>query len=122
MDVLIALSIIVVLIVVYANAIATLGVVYDHELNSFQKIVQLLFVWLVPVFGASFVLHFVYEHSPDSIPKSWIPWPIRWLIFGKERKPNPNRDDFGFDDGHIRLNDASDFGAADDGGGDGGGD
>ena len=86
------------LVAIYLNALATLGIVYDHELSSFQKISQLLFVWLVPIFGAAFILFLVYQHSPNGIPRSWIPWPISWLIFGKVPEPNKNREILGGDE------------------------
>lgn len=70
----------------------TLAIKYDHTLDRFQKLSQLLFVWLIPIFGASFVIHLVYDHSPEAIPKNWIPWPFKTLIYGKPIKRNNNRD------------------------------
>lgn len=81
------------LFALYLNALATFAIRYDHSLEKVQKIGQMVFVWLIPFLGASFVLHLVFDHSPEAIPKSWIPWPFKSLIYGKSIKSNRNRDD-----------------------------
>ena len=85
------------LLALYGNVLASLGVVYDPNLRRTQKTGQLLFVWLSPVLGASLVLYLVYQHSLHAIPRSLVPWPISWIIFGKDPTPNPLRDDKGSD-------------------------
>jgi hypothetical protein len=70
-----------------------LAIKYDHTLEKVQKIAQLIFVWVIPIIGAGFVLHLVFDHSPDVIPRSWIPWPFKGLIYGPKPKPNKNRDE-----------------------------
>ena len=75
--------------------LTTLGVIaakYDSTLEPFQRKAQIIIVLLVPFFGAALVLHLVNQHSPEVIPKQWIPWPIKSLIFGKPRQRNKNRD------------------------------
>jgi len=66
---------------------------YDGTLDSFQKKSQTLFVLFMPIFGSAFVIYLVNLHSPEVIPKNWIPWPISRIIFGKERASNRDRDD-----------------------------
>ncbi len=93
MEILLILGIVVVVMLVWINILATIAVRCDHTLEPFQKNVQLLLVWLIPIFGASIVLRLVFDHSPEAIPKAWIPWPLKNLIFGKQIKSNKNRDD-----------------------------
>ena len=89
---LIAISVLAVAILLWLNALATLAVNYDHTLNKTQKIAQSFIVWLVPLIGASLILHLVSEHYPQAIPRNWIPWPFKKIIFGSPPKPNKNRD------------------------------
>lgn len=112
-ELLIILSIISTLTLLWLNVLATISVKYDHELNSFQRNSQYIIIWLIPFFGASTVLFFVYQHSPDAIPKGWIPWPFKSLIFGTPIKSNKNR-------GSGSEYDSA-GGSGNDGGGDGGG-
>ena len=93
MDIILALWLLILLVILWLNVLATLAIRYDHTLDKIQKTGQFFFVWLIPVLGASFVLHLVYEHSPETIPKSWIPWPLKNLIFGKPIKTNKHRDE-----------------------------
>jgi len=88
---LVLLGLLFVTILLWLNILATIAVKYDHTLNSFQKTAQTVVVWLVPIFGATLILHFVFDHSPGAIPKSWIPWPFKQAIFGKTPAPNKNR-------------------------------
>lgn len=80
-------------ILLWLNSLASLAIKYDRTLDKTQKIAQMFLVWLVPFFGASFVLHLVSEHYPDAIPRKWVPWPFRGMIFGAPVEPNRNRDD-----------------------------
>ena len=66
---------------------------HDTTLNPFQRKAQVTIVLLIPFIGASIVLHLVNAHSPDVIPRKWIPWPLRNLIIGKEPPRNSNRND-----------------------------
>ncbi len=74
--------IILILVLVWLNFIASLAIKYDHTLEKIQIIGQSVIVWLVPFFGAVIVLKIVFEHSPEAIPKSWIPWPFKKIVFG----------------------------------------
>ncbi len=114
MELLIILSITSIVIILWLNLLATISVKYDHELNSFQRNSQYVIIWFIPFLGASAVLFFVYQHSPNAIPKEWIPWPFKALIFGKPIKPNKNR-------GHGSGYDSAGGSEFDGGGGDGGG-
>lgn len=114
MELLIILSITSIAIILWLNLLAIISVKYDHELNSFQRNSQYIIIWLIPILGASTVLFFVYEHSPNAIPKGWIPWPFKSLIFGTPIKENKNRGSgSGYDAAGESWNDG--------GGGDGGG-
>lgn len=93
MELLLGFGVLAGLMLLWLNALATLAIKHDHTLAPFQKIAQLIFVWLIPFLGASVVLHIVYDHSPEAIPKAWIPWPFKNLIYGKPIKPNRDRDD-----------------------------
>ena len=35
----------------------------------------------------------MFEHYPNAIPKAWIPWPFKKIVYGKDRKENRNRDE-----------------------------
>ena len=80
-------------ILLWLNTLATMAVKHDNTLDNTQKISQSFIVWLIPFIGAAFVLHLVFEHHPQAIPRNWIPWPFKKMIFGKPVKPNKNRDD-----------------------------
>lgn len=90
---LLAFSALATIILLWMNFLATLAVKYDHTLDKTQKIAQSFIVWLVPFIGASFVLHLVFEHYPQAIPRSWIPWPFKKMIYEDPPKPNKNRDE-----------------------------
>lgn len=93
MELLLFLAIVVTAILFWLNTLATLAVKYDHTLDQTQKITQSIIVWLIPFIGAAFILHLVFEHYPQAIPRNWIPWPFKKMIFGSSIKPNKNRDD-----------------------------
>lgn len=80
------IGIISLIVLLWLNFLAMLSIKYDATLEKVQKIGQSIFVWLIPYIGASLVLKFVYEHSPEAIPRSWIPWPFKNMIFGKKQK------------------------------------
>jgi len=105
------------LLLVWLNVLASISVKYDHSLKPFARLAQYLVIWAVPFIGASTVLYFVYEHSPEAIPKHWIPWPFKAMIFGTPISLNKNRDDIGSDGGggYSSYN-------GNESGGDGGGD
>ena len=106
--------------IVWVNILATIAVRYDQTLNAFQKNAQSLFIWLIPIIGSGFILKLVFEHSPDAIPKKWIPWPFKGMVYGKQKKPNKNRDDREIDAVCHRSRRGNDFGG-DSSGSDGGG-
>lgn len=114
MELLIILSIISIVIILWLNLLATISVKYDHELNSFQRNSQYIIIWVIPLLGASTVLFFVYQHSPNAIPKGWIPRPFKALIFGTPIKSNKNK-------GSRSGYDSAGGSEYDGGGGDGGG-
>jgi len=92
-EIFIVVSIVSAIVLLWLNFIAMLSIKYDPTLSKFQKNAQLIFIWIIPLIGASFIIHLVYEHSPEAIPKSWIPWPFKKMIYGKSIKSNRNRDD-----------------------------
>jgi len=102
---------------VWLNTLASIAIRCDKDLEPFQRVAQFIFVWVVPYVGASIVLRIVYEHSPNTIPRKWIPWPFKNLIYWPLIKSNPLRDDREPEDGKVKNNSAgTDFSS--DGGGD----
>lgn len=67
---------------IYFNILALIVIYYDKSLTRFQKTVQPFIVWLVPIVGAAYVLHLLFKSSPKTIPRSWIPWPFKNLVYG----------------------------------------
>lgn len=112
---------------IWLSVLASLAVYCDKTLTPFQRYAQWFVVWIVPLLGASFVLHLVYDHSPEAIPESWIPWPFKNLIYGKKIKrrsyefENENAIGGGGDGSFSRTTFKSDS-VGEGGGGDGGGD
>jgi len=82
-----------VLLWLWLNVLAIFALRYEATLNGFQKVTQTIIMWLIPYFGAAFVLHLICEQYPDAIPKNWIPWPFKGMIYGKPYPPNPNSDE-----------------------------
>ena len=114
-----------ILIIVVATAIwfwlTILGCIaakYDSTLNEFQSKAQIAVSILVPYFGAVLVLYLVSQHSPDVIPRKWIPWPFSLVIFGKQRARNKNRDNNENNGIDLAISDSqhSDTGSGGDGG------
>ena len=112
MEIFIIFFYILVVIAIWLNILASVAIKYDHFLTSFQKKAQLILVWLFPFIGASVILHIVFDHEPEAIPKSLIPWPFKSIIYGKANKLNKNR-------GHSSIDHCG--ASTDSSGGDGGG-
>jgi len=93
MEILIILLGITLVITIWLNVIATIALKHDDMLDPFQRKSQFIIVWLVPLMGASLILYLVNEHSPNVIPRSWIPWPFKNMIFNKQVKSNKLRDE-----------------------------
>lgn len=68
--------------VLYFNILASIVIYYDKSLTQFQKSVQPFIVWCIPLIGATYILHLLFKTSPKTIPRSWIPWPFKNLIYG----------------------------------------
>ena len=77
MEILIIFTVVATLLLLWLNLIAYIAVKHDQTLDSFQKKAQTILVWLLPFIGASLVLHMVFDHSPEAIPKKLIPWPFK---------------------------------------------
>lgn len=122
---LVAILTLVLIYYVWLSLLATFAVRHDQTLNMLQKNAQTVIVWLLPLIGSSFVLHLTWQHYPDAIPKKWIPWPFKRIIFGKPIKRNMNR---AGDQSHVKYGalSSTDFDTHSSGGGfdggDGGGD
>lgn len=58
------LLIIIVALLIALNLYATRIILPSHACDAWQKIWQIGFVWLIPVFGAFVALHIHREHSP----------------------------------------------------------
>jgi hypothetical protein len=60
-------------VIVYLDVMKTIAICRSESLTLLQKAGQTLFAWLVPIFGARFVLYLLSEHDFEAIPKRWIP-------------------------------------------------
>ena len=92
--------VIAVLVCVWLSAIASFVVVRDKTLETKQKVAQIAAAWVLPVVGPLLTLYLIAQHSPELIQKKWIPWPFRNIVFGRNFRPNANRnenDDSGID-------------------------
>jgi len=91
--VLIIIGVILILYWVWLVALGSFAVIYDSTLDTLQKTSQIIICWVIPIIGATFILHLIWQHYPDVIPRSWVPWPFKGMVFGKPSKPNQNRDE-----------------------------
>ncbi len=69
MNWLLYLSSALILIAVYANVVATVGLWNTTGLARSQQIVQGIIVWLVPFFGAWLILHLLAVSEPQAISR-----------------------------------------------------
>lgn len=86
----------------YFDVLALIIIRYDKSLTRYQKTLQPFIVLLVPIIGAAYVLHLLFKVSPKTIPRSWIPWPFKNLIYGPPIKR--------YDDAPLRRTGGSGFG------------
>jgi len=77
---LVGIGILLLIILIYLCIIATLCAQLDPDLEPIQKWGQTIVVWLVPFFGACFILHIVGHHSPEVTARFYIPWPFKNLV------------------------------------------
>jgi hypothetical protein len=120
MDLLIVLALVFAAVLLWLNFLAMLSVRYDPTLDKYQKIGQSIIVWLIPYIGSSLVLKFVYEHSPEAIPRSWIPWPFKKMVFGNDSKRYRDTGGVVVDEPHHRSVSSHQESLMDGGEGDGG--
>lgn len=67
--------------VVYLNILASVSLLKSNDLSVFQKVSQLMFVWLIPIIGSKLVLNMLSEAEPEST--EWVPRMAHgWLIIG----------------------------------------
>ncbi|MFT6388320.1 MAG: hypothetical protein ACJAUP_001698 [Cellvibrionaceae bacterium] len=71
-------------LVVWLSIISTVAVIKDKYLDTFQATGQLIFCWLMPIVGATFVLKTILEYDPDIVNKKLIPWSFGSIVFSKE--------------------------------------
>lgn len=89
------------LVWIWFSVLTTVAVMRDCTLEPFQRNAQIGVAWLLPIFGAVIVLHFVKQHDPDAVPLALVPWPLRSLISSKQIPRNRNRDNY--EDNAINL-------------------
>ncbi len=77
----------------WLNFLATIAVRHDLTLEPIQRKGQTAIIWLFPFVGAAFVLHLIWQHHPEAIPKAWVPWPFKKPIYGEKNATNRNRND-----------------------------
>jgi hypothetical protein len=64
----------------YANVLASIGILRDHELSRSMRLLRLVFVWCVPLLGAVLSLRVSSEESPYLLPsRRWL-WPFLTLL------------------------------------------
>jgi hypothetical protein len=71
---LVAIAVVVGLIVVVANLMATVALIRTSGLTRFQKVAQGVIVWMLPLVGAFLVLHLIGQSDRAAIPQ-WTPDP-----------------------------------------------
>ena len=86
----------------WLNVVATIAVSRDLTLEPIQKVVQLAIVWAIPLMGATLFISLSHKHSPESLPRWLIPWPLKSLLLGKPRvRPGYGPDHPGVDLGKF---------------------
>lgn len=90
---LLIVAVLIVIIFLWMNILATFAILLDHTFSKVQKLAQLFFVWLIPLFGAGMIMYLVLESQPDSNIFRWAPWPFRRKLFNERHQPNKNRDE-----------------------------
>jgi hypothetical protein len=79
--VLIVVGVVVALILIGANLMATVALVRTSALTRLQKVAQGVIVWVLPFAGALIVLHLIGQSDRAAIPE-WIPDPaINFYVF-----------------------------------------
>ena len=84
--------IIVAILLLWLNIIATFAICKDSTIENHQRKYQIGFVWLIPMAGSLIFLHLVHSHSPEALSTSLIPWPFKKIIKGKTYPANKNPD------------------------------
>jgi hypothetical protein len=105
-------------LVVTLNFIASIRAVVDPLSTLHQKLLQLLFVWLIPIAGALLTLFVLRHTSPrrSSALKRFVPASIAAAAFGAYGTPASDRLEVGAED----WTDGNGSGGGADGGGGGG--
>jgi len=80
---LIGIIVFIVIIWLWISTLALLCLFLDPDLEPIQRWGQAAMVLLLPFFGASLVLMFVNEHSPEVVDRFYIPWPFKSLVLNK---------------------------------------
>jgi len=93
MEILLGLATAIGFLLLWLSILAIYAITHDALLNRLQKSMQFIFVLVIPFIGSTVVLHIIYEHSPNLIPRRLIPWPFKNIICGPAIKPNRDRDD-----------------------------
>lgn len=68
----------------WISGVSILCLFLDPDLESVQRYSQMVMILLLPYIGASIVLKFVNDHSPEVINRFYIPWPFKGLVQNKE--------------------------------------
>ena len=63
-------------VVVLLNLIVTIGVFRDAGLNAFQKTMQSLMVWILPIVGGVSILMLLASHHTREEMKGLVPFPF----------------------------------------------
>lgn len=77
----------------WITLLAIVALVRDELLEPFQRKAQIVLVLIIPLLGALLVLYLVNQHSPEAIPKSFLSWPLKFILFSKSAPKNKNRNE-----------------------------
>lgn len=66
----------------YLNILATLVTRHRPIFTPWQQRMQLLIVWLLPLIGALLILRLLFMDRPDTLPRAWVPWPFKRILYG----------------------------------------
>jgi hypothetical protein len=70
-----------VIVFFWLNILASIVLIADNIMSFNEKRNQLITAWLVPYIAASFILHMNIDCGSKSIPKSWVPFGFKKLIY-----------------------------------------
>jgi len=78
------------LLSLYLAILALIGLYHDSTLTKTQKLIQSLFVIIIPILGPIVILRLCILASPDKTSVArFVPWPFSTMVFDKPITSNP---------------------------------